>query len=54
MLNNRITEDENPEIAEFAKLLETSPQILFCSSKVELLQDVSRPSSDWEKAPEVG
>jgi len=53
MLNNNTTKDENPEVAKFAKLLETSSQILLCSIKVELLQDKSKPSSDWAKAPKV-
>jgi len=45
-LNNSTTEDENPEVAEYAQLLEASPAILPSSNKVELLHDESKPSSD--------
>jgi len=53
MLNNSSTENENPEVAECAKLLEASPPILPSSAKVELLQDENKPLSDFTKAPEV-
>jgi len=53
MLNNSTTEDENPEVAECAKLLEASPPISPSSTKMEFLKDESKPSSDWAKAPEV-
>ena len=53
MLNNSTIEDENPEVAECAQLLEASPLILPLVTKVELLQDESEHSSDEVKAPEV-
>ena len=53
MLSNSTTEDENPKVAECAKLLEASPPISPSSTKVELMQDESKPSSDLAKAPEV-
>jgi len=53
MLNNSTTEDENPELAEYAQLLEASPPIPPSFTKVELLKDESKPSSNWAKAPEV-
>jgi len=53
MLNNSIIEDENSEIAECAQLLEASPPIMSSLTKVELLQDESKPSSDEAKAPWV-
>jgi len=53
MLNNSTTESENPEVAKCAQLLKASPPILFFATKVESLQDESKPSSDEVKAPEV-
>ena len=46
MLNNSTTEDENSEVVECAQLLEASPLIPPSLTKVELLQDESKPSSD--------
>ena len=37
MLNSSTTEDENPEVAECAKLLEPSPPIPLSSTKMKLL-----------------
>jgi len=46
MLNSSTADDENPEVPEFAKLLQTSPLFPLSSIKVELLQDESKLSSD--------
>jgi len=46
MLNNSTTKDENPEVIECAQLLQASPPIPPSSTKVELLQDGSKPSPD--------
>ena len=46
MLNNSTTEDENPKAAECAKLLEASLAIVLSSTKIELLEDENKPSSN--------
>jgi len=53
MLNNNTTEDENSIVAECAQLLEASPPTLPSLTKVQLLQDESKPFFDEAKAPEV-
>jgi len=51
MLNNSTTGDENPEVAEFAKLFETSPPILLSSTKVELCKMKVNPHLIGQKLP---
>ena len=53
MLNNSITKNENPEVADCAQLLEASPPISFSLAKVESLQDENKPSSNEIKAPDL-
>ena len=53
MVNNTTTKDGNPEVAECAQLLGTSPPIPPTLDKVESLQDERKPSFDEVKAPDV-
>jgi len=53
ILNNSTNKDENSEVAECAQLLQASPPIPFSATKVESLQDESKPSFDVAKAPEI-
>jgi len=53
MLNDSITENENPEVAMCAQLLEASPPIPPSLTKVEPLKDENKASSDEAKAHEL-